>query len=276
MWIIGASSGIGEGLAKKLAHANCKLILTARREEELERVKLQCTELGAENVVILPLDVTAIAEHEACVNKAFEYFGAIDILICNAGRSQRALWENVDIQVDKDVFEVNVFGLLNLATLVVRRFLQTGSGGHIAITSSTVGKFSFPGSRSYTASKHALHGYFESLRIEHYCHNIKVTMLCPGPVATDFLKVAFTDEHGKSLGENVSIQDKRMSIDRCAHLSAVAIANSLDEVWIAQQPVLIGYYLSQYMPSISRKIYAVLGCRMLMKFRDSRDLIKKE
>lgn len=274
VWIIGASSGIGEGLAKTLAQVNCKLILTARREDELERVKLQCNELGAKDVVVLPFDVTAISEHETCVEKAFECFGSVDIMVCNSGRSQRANWEKVNIQVDKDLFELNVFGLVNMATLVLQQFLKTGNGGQFAITSSAAGKLGVPGSRSYTASKHALHGYFEALRIEHERHNIHVTMLCPGPVATDFLKVAFTEQPGKIFGDHVCNTNKRMSAERCGHLSAVAIANKLDEAWISIQPCLAYYYFAQYMPSVSRKFLARMGSGMMMKMRDSQNTIK--
>lgn len=109
------------------------------------------------------MDVTKLHLHESYFNTAVRHFGTVDILVNNAGRSQRALWENIDISVDKDMFELNVFATLNLSRVAVR-FFNTKGTGHIAVTSSVTGIIGIPFSATYTGSKHSLHVSFLLLR----------------------------------------------------------------------------------------------------------------
>ncbi|XP_076060112.1 dehydrogenase/reductase SDR family member 7 [Oratosquilla oratoria] len=269
VWVTGASSGIGEEIAVTLAKYGARVALSARSVENLERVKNRCIEGGSkeEDILVLPMDILCYDKHETCFDAVIQHFGKLDILVSNAGRSQRARWEHINIDVDRELFELNTFSLVALSRIVTRYFLLKGEG-HLVVTSSTVGKMAVPGSASYTASKHALHGYFETLRLEKAGHNIAVTMLCPGPVASNLLKECFVEVKGEKLGKER--EGKNMSAERCAELSVVAIANQLCEVWIARQPVLIFYYVMQYFPTMLRWAIGLLSVNTIMKMRDGR------
>lgn len=255
VWITGASSGIGEYLAYELASHGTRLVLSGTNQKRLEKVKAVCQEKGlSENdILVLAFNIYDFDIHERCVQTVLEKFHKIDILVNNAGRSQRANFQDIDIEVDKRMFDVNVFGTLNLTRKVLPRFLKRGVG-HFVVTSSCAGKMGLSASASYTGSKHALHGYFESLRTEMNQKNISVTMVCPGPVFSNFLENAFTATPGETLGAQPDPADKRMPTDRCAQLMAVAIAYKLDEVWICMQPCLTLFYLAQYTPTFFRKV----------------------
>ncbi|CAG2115851.1 unnamed protein product [Medioppia subpectinata] len=128
------------------------------------------------------------------------------------------------------MFDVNVFGLINLTRIVLRYFLDNHMKGHFAVTSSTAGKLGVPNSGSYTASKHALHGYYECLRVEAQSRGISITMLCPGPVFSRVLENAMSNKLDSSHEVVTHSKDnKRLATSRCAHLMATAIANTLDE-----------------------------------------------
>ncbi|BES94029.1 KR domain [Nesidiocoris tenuis] len=158
VWITGASSGIGEFLAVELAKHGAKLALTARSVLNLERVKGRCIESGlrADEVLILPADVTVVAKHDELLARVITHFGKLDILVNNAGRSQRAVWENIQMDVDAELFGLNVFSIVSLSRLAVKYFLKVGKG-HLVVTSSLAGVIGAPFSGTYTASKHALH-----------------------------------------------------------------------------------------------------------------------
>lgn len=280
-WIVGASSGIGEYLAYEVVSNGGKVVLSGRRENELQKVKAQCLTIGKKagvsesDVLLLPVDVTKLELHQQYFDAVLQHFGTLDVLVNNAGRSQRAEWMNIDIRVDKDLFDGNVFGLLNLSRIVMPHFLSKKKG-QIAVTSSVCGKVGAPCSASYNATKHALHGYFETLRAELSTKGVSVTMLCPGPVFSDLLSACATDTYGQKLGGAMTKKDRRMTTERCAHLCAVAIVNQLDEAWISINPVLLSLYFSQYAPSVFRSFNGRLGARVAMTLRDSRnDLVNK-
>ncbi|GFT72093.1 hypothetical protein NPIL_281981 [Nephila pilipes] len=255
VWITGASSGLGEYLAYELADNGCKLIISGTSEERLNAVKSQCLKKGLseDDVLVLPFNVTDFDVHDDCVKKVLQKFEKLDILVNNAGRSQRASFAEIDVKVDKELFDINVFGTLNLTRKVLPHFLEN-KGGQFVVTSSCVGKMGAAFSASYTGSKHALHGYFETLRTEMTGKNVDVTLLCPGPIFSHFLENAFTGKSGQKFGKPTDPKDRRMPTDRCARLMAVAIAHKLDEVWICQQPNLLFFYLVQYTPTFFRKV----------------------
>jgi len=276
VWIIGASTGIGEYLAYELVANGAKVILSGRRQTELIRVKNQCLVIGEKNglretdILLLPFDVSQIELHQSYFDKVLSHFGSLDILINNAGRSQRAEWQDIEMKLDREMFDVNVFGLLSISRTVLPHFL-TRKSGHIVVTSSVCGKVGAPFSATYNATKHALHGYFETARTELYSKGIAVTMLLPGPTFSDLLSACATSKYGEKLGNKMNENDRRMKTDRCAYLSAVAIANKLDEAWISINPVLFLLYVAQYAPSIARSYFARFGVRQAMKLRDGRD-----
>ncbi|XP_076647746.1 dehydrogenase/reductase SDR family member 7 [Halictus rubicundus] len=280
VWITGASSGIGESFAYVLADAGCKLILSARRKELLKKVKANCLQrnsnLNETDVEVLVLDICDIDNHKSAFERVIEKFGKLDILVNNAGRSQRAVWEDIDLSVDKNMFSLNVFSQIALSRLVAKYFFQVGTG-HFVVTSSAAGITSVAYSATYCGTKYALHGYFNSFWIEKVGSNIPITMVCPGPIQTNFLEEAFTEKPGEKYGERTkeSPQNK-VSAERCATLMGIAVANQLLEVWISKPIVLQLMYLKIYYPNIAIWIFKLLGPRFLQGLRDDKATIKQE
>ncbi|XP_064606445.1 dehydrogenase/reductase SDR family member 7-like [Liolophura sinensis] len=269
VWITGASSGIGEHLSYELAAAGCRLVLSARRKDELERVKKQCQLSGRvadADILVLPLDVVKFDTHKEHVRTVIDHFKQINILVNNAGRSQRAHWQDISLLVDREMLEVNVLGVLSLTRAVLPHMI-TSKGGQIVVVSSMAGKLGTPLSGSYSGSKHALHGLFETLRIEGHAMNIKITMVCPGHVFSSIRQKAMTEKPGEEYGVKMKPNERRMSTSRCALLMAVAIANQLDEVWISIHPVLLFTYMAQYMPTLARRLAVRIGMRVIEDIR---------
>lgn len=182
VWITGASSGIGKALAIEYAKTGCKLLLSARNTEQLKAVKATCKR--AEEIQILPLDLLKIDES---IEKAKEFLatiGPIHTLINNAGISQRALVKDTSLDVDRRIMEINFFAVSALTKLVLPQMMEQKEGQFIAM-SSLVGKFGSPLRSAYSASKHALHGYYEALRAETYEDGIRVLIVCPGFIKTN-------------------------------------------------------------------------------------------
>jgi len=267
------------GLCKQLAKCEgSKIVISARRESELQRVKTECLDanpgLIENSIFVLPLDMTDYSQHEPAFRQVLDTFGKLDILISNAGRSQRAKWHEIETEVDKQLFDLNVFSLVNLNRIVVRHFLQTGRG-QLAVMSSLAGKIGLPNSCTYTGSKFALHGYFESLRNEIRNTKIKITIICPGPVFSNFLKEAFTSHAGEKVNQKHSSSDKRMTADRCGYLSLVGIANKLEEIWVSPFPMLPFTYLAAYQPFIYSIVTRLLNSSgAFAKMRDNRDVMQ--
>lgn len=185
VWVTGASSGIGEGLVYALAQQNAKLILSARRVDELERVRQTCIELGALNApFILPLDVSDLDSLPARAQQAHAAFGRLDILVNNAGIGMRGYVLDTDISVQQRVMQVNYFGTIALTKAVLPYMVEQKSG-QLVVISSLTGKLPVPGRSAYCASKHALHGFFDALRGEVHHYGIRVTLICPGFVRSN-------------------------------------------------------------------------------------------
>jgi len=273
VWIKGEYSGIGENMALALARGGVKLVLSARREHELERVKKNCIHIGKnlteKDVLVLPMDMLALEEHKVYFQRVIDHFGQLDVLVNNAGRSQRANWEDIDLAVDKEMFDLNVFSILSLSRIALHYFMKQNKG-HIVVTSSLTGVIPVPYSASYTGAKHAIHGYFNSLRLEKMLSNVTVTLLCPGPVFSNFLAEAFTSKPGEKFGKPVEATDRRMTGERCGHLCAVAIANKLDEAWMALPPILSLVSLFANFPNAGSLVVRFLGPKFFHKLRDAK------
>ncbi|XP_031347642.1 dehydrogenase/reductase SDR family member 7 isoform X2 [Photinus pyralis] len=282
VFITGASSGIGKHTALTLAKYGVKLVLAARRRNCLEEVRSQCItnsggQLTVNDVLVLPMDMLDINSHQKQFDMALAHFGQIDILLNNAGRSQRAFWEMTHLTVDKELFELNVFSVVNLTRIAVNYFNSRGHG-HVAVTSSLAGVVPIPYSGSYSGAKYAIHGYFNSLRIEKLRTNLKlaVTLLCPGPTYTEFLQHSFIEVPGKSYGISASTTDRRLTGERCGYLCAVALANETRESWMGIFPVLPFSYLSVYFPVITNWIVAIVTPQKMFKMRDGNEGIVTE
>ncbi|KAJ8290319.1 hypothetical protein GJAV_G00011370 [Gymnothorax javanicus] len=273
VWITGASSGIGEELAYQLARLGARLILSARREEELERVKLcclSCSSLQEEDVLVLPLDLLDMDSHQVKMKTAMEHFGNIDILINNGGRSQRSLFLETNLNVYQSLMELNFLGTVSLTKQALPHMVQRGTGAVVTV-SSVVGLAGAPLATGYSASKHALQGFFNSLRTELTDYpGITISTVCPGPVQSEIVRNAFTEQLGKPVRAGGD-QTHKMATTRCAHLIVVGIANQIKEMWIAHQPFLLFLYLWQYTPTFAWYITDFLGKRRVQNFKAGLD-----
>ena len=248
IWITGASSGIGEALAYSMAFKGAKLILSARRIEALENVKANCKKNGNSAVKILPLDVSDEDSLASSSVEAKSLFGGIDILINNAGISQRGLAKDILMEVERRVFEVNYFGTVALTKLVLADMIERKTG-HIVVVSSTAGMVSTPLRSSYAASKHALHGHFNALRSEVHDDNIKVTIVCPGFINTEITKKALKSD-GSELNEMGEAQKKGMDVNEFTKKMVRAIEQNSQEVHIHGFKEGLALFLKRFFPSL--------------------------
>ena len=163
IWITGASSGIGEALAYAFSAGGAKLILSSRRADELERVRLACAR--PERVKVIPMDLMDHALFGVKTAEAIAAFGQIDVVVHNGGVSQRGLVMETSMEVQRKVMEVDYFSYVALTQTVLPHFVQQKSGQFVVV-SSVMGKIGTPMRSAYAAAKHALHGYFDCLRAE--------------------------------------------------------------------------------------------------------------
>lgn len=252
IWITGASSGIGEALAKSICkQGGKKLILSARNEAELIRVQEACG-LSMENCLILPFDLAQTSGIAAITLKAIQKFGAIDILINNGGLSQRAYAKDTPIDIDRRIMEVNYFGTVALTKSVLPYMLQKKSG-QIVVISSVAGKFGFFLRSAYSASKHALHGFFESLRMEIYKENISVLLVNPGKISTSISEHALTASGGKH-GKAHPEPDKNMPVEECARQIVNAIVSQREEFFVGNVKEAIALRIKRFFPGLFSKM----------------------
>ncbi|XP_019853259.1 PREDICTED: dehydrogenase/reductase SDR family member 7-like [Amphimedon queenslandica] len=260
VWITGASSGIGESLAYLLSSSGAKLILSARRKNELERVLEKCQALSPldnkNSHSILCLDLLQYDEHENHAKRVIEQYGKVDFLVNNAGLSQRSVAVETKLEVPKYLLDLNFFGTISLTNAVLPYMMRERSGC-IAIVSSIAGKIGVPCSTGYSASKHALQGYFDGLRIEMQSSGISVVSVCPGATGTTDSRTVL----GTALDKSTSPLpfQSRMSVERCSYLIGVAMANELEEAWISQHPQLLYTYINQYAPWTAKKLGKTVG-----------------
>jgi dehydrogenase/reductase SDR family member 7B len=198
VWITGASSGIGEALVYEFIRNGAKTIISSNDPAELERVKKECGERSA-NVIIVPFDLSETSEIKEIVSRQMEESKNIDYLLNIGGISQRARIEETPVWLDRKIFEINYFGTIAVTKAILPYMIKQKSG-HIVATSSISGRFGFPLRSAYSASKQALHGFFETLYLENKRNNIKTSVLIPGRVRTNISFHALNSEgkeHGK-------------------------------------------------------------------------------
>lgn len=258
IWITGASSGIGEALTYELAKHNCKLILSARRKEELERVKGNCQKESQVNIRILPLDLTLTSTLQLSTEAAIQIFGHIDILINNGGISQRSLIKDTTVDVDRKIMEVNFFGAVALTKFLLPHFIRR-KGGHFVVVSSLTGKFGTPFRSGYAASKHALHGFYDAVRAEHYNDHVSVTMICPGFIHTPITLSALTGD-GTPLNKMDEAQFKGKPAEWCAKKIVKAIEKKKEEVYIGGREVW-GVYIKRFFPKMFSRMIRKVAVR---------------
>ena len=229
VWITGASSGIGEALAKSFAADGAHIILSGRRVEALQAV----ADAIPTDTLILPFEVTDYKVLEANVAQAWDWKGRVDILVNNAGVSQRSLAIRTDPNVYADLLNIDLIAPIWLTQLQLPRMVAAG-GAHIVAISSVAGRIGAPLRTAYSAAKHGLIGYMDALRTEvSLRHKINVTNVLPGSVATNVARNALTADgstRGKS-DEKIDSGDDPMD---CAKVILDAVTNNLPEVTYAQ------------------------------------------
>lgn len=248
IWITGASSGIGEALVYALNALGAKLIISARNRDELFRVKAKCVDQI--NVHVLSLDLAAQDDLASKAVDAIRIYGKIDILINSGGVSQRGLAMQTNLQTEQRIMDVNFWGTVILSKAVLPQMLAQGTG-HLVCVSSLVGKFGTPLRSAYSASKHALHGYFDSLRAE-ISENINITIVCPGFIKTKVTINALT-ANGDAQGTMDDAQANGMQPEVCAEKIIQAIKAKKQEVYIGGKETK-GVLLKRFLPKLFAKI----------------------
>lgn len=249
VWITGASSGIGEALVYAFNALGAKLIISSRNRDELFRVKSNCK--NQIDVHVLSLDLADSDSLPAKATDALRIFGRIDILINSGGISQRALAMETDLATEQKFMTVNFWGTVILSKAVLPQMLANGSGSIVCI-SSLVGKFGTRFRSAYSASKHALHGYFDSLRIEIDNPNIQILLACPGFIKTKVTINALTAD-GSAQGTMDSAQANGMLPEVCAQAIIKAIEQKKEEVYIGGKETR-GVLLKRFFPKLFAKI----------------------
>ncbi|GAA6144516.1 SDR family oxidoreductase [Thalassolituus maritimus] len=250
IWITGASSGIGEQLCYDLSKLGARLILSARRSDELERVKNACAQ--PDKHLILPLDMLQEADIIAAADKVNSQFGAVDYLFNNAGITQRSLINETETDIYRKVMELNYFAQVTLTRQVLPGMLARGEG-HIVTTSSIAGLIGIPYRSAYCSSKHAIIGFMDSLRSEVHDKGLRVTTLCPGFVRTNIIETARREGTAQEKVEDTVIKNG-MSVEAAIAQVLDAVANEKEQVVIAEGKEGMGPIIKRFFPSIIYKM----------------------
>lgn len=248
VWITGASSGIGEAMALLASQRGAKVILTARREAELRRVQLACAHPTL--TAVLPLDLLKLGDPAEALQKAERFFGPVDVLVNNAGISQRGTVLDTTMDVYRQIFELDFFSAVALTKAVLPGMVQRG-GGHVVVVSSVVGYISSPLRSGYAAAKHALHGFYEAAQAELWRQNVRFTLACPGYVKTNVSLNAITGSGGKH-GKMDAGQEQGISAETCAEKIWRAVEKNQDEVLVGKESLVV--YLKRFLPGLYARV----------------------
>lgn len=268
VWLTGASSGIGEQLAYQLSALGAKLILSSRNEKQLETVARKCN--AGVNLKILPLDLYEQESLKVKCQIALDLFGSIDYLFNISGVGHRDFALKTDMEVYRKLMQVNYFGTIEITKFILSDMIRKG-GGNIVVTSSLSGKYGVPLLSAYSASKHGLHGFFDSLRAEIYNENIKITIVIPGFIKTRIIQNALTGD-GTPYGKSLELQERGMPADLCAKKILTAVSKGKEEVIIggAERYTIL---FNRLFPHTFSKF---IGSHPLKKFRRLKSFIMPE
>jgi dehydrogenase/reductase SDR family member 7B len=246
VWITGASAGIGAALAKRFAAQGALLILSGRRTEALEKVAADCLPAAS---IIIAFEATDYARLPDCVDEALAWKGRIDVLVNNAGISQRSLALDTDFQVYRDLMEVDFFAPLKLTQLVLPHMVERKSGALIQIA-SVAGKIGAPLRSGYCSAKHALVGYSDALRAEVSKQGIAVHVITPGFIKTDIARNALRgdgNKHGSNARDPV---DNGMDVDKAASVIVTGVAAGKREIAVGQGQEMQALWLKRFLPNM--------------------------
>lgn len=249
IWVTGASSGIGKSLAITLSAYQCNIIISSRNEEELRKVKEICG--NQDSMSILWLDLNNSEDMEMIVQKAISFYGQVDILVNNAGISQRSLIKDTQLEVYKQLMNINYLGTVALSKALLPHFIANNSGHFVTVT-SLMGKFGSPYRSGYCGAKHALHGFFDVMRMEHEKDGVKVTMVCPGFVQTNVARNALTADGSAQQNDDVATKNG-ITPELAAKKIISAVEKEKFEVYVGGKEVN-GIYLKRFFPKLLHKM----------------------
>jgi len=248
--ITGASEGIGRALAKVCSREGAKVVISARNETRLIEL---AEEIKNDNnaVRIIKADVSQQSECSNLIEETISHFGKLDILINNAGRTMWCRFDEIqDLGIVKEIMETNFYGSLYCTYYALPYLYKTG--GHIVAISSVAGLTGVPCRTIYSASKHALVGFFDSLRVEIEPKGVHVTIVAPDFVKSEIHKRALKGD-GSSLGQTPMVESKIMTAEECAELIVNAIVKK-QRLLITSTRGKVGRWLKLIYPSLVDKI----------------------
>ncbi len=246
IWITGAASGMGKSVAILLSTYNARLILSDRDAAGLNATAAVVMQNGSKAFIEV-LDMSDSSAIALTAEKVLQNHGKINALYQFAGISQRSLVAETPIENDRRIMEINFFGVIALAKAVLPSMIENG-GGQLAVTSSLVGKFGFPYRSAYSASKHALHGYFESLLAENSKYNIRVSILIPGRIQTNISRFAL-DREGKEYGKMDAGQANGITAEKAARQICRGLRKEKKEVHVGGKELLM-LYIRRFIPAL--------------------------
>jgi short-subunit dehydrogenase len=249
VWITGASSGIGQALAFACHDAGAKLIISARQREDLEEFKRVCGD--GEHIHLLPFDLAEPDVLAAYAERALQIYGHVDYMIHNAGVALRDRVADTSLEVDRQIMQINYFAPVALTKTLLPSMLERSSGCFVVV-SSLSGKYGGPQYSSYAASKHALHGFFESLRAEVHEANIQITIVIPGFIRTHIARAAITGGGG-TYGKTLDVHERGMIPRTCANRILSAVERRKEEALIGGVEIF-SVYLKRFLPSVLSKV----------------------
>ena len=250
VWITGASSGIGEALVKAFAGKGSRVIASSNDSAGLARVAGECSSLTG-SVIAVPFDLGETSGIEELAADVAKREGRIDMLLNIGGISQRALLKDTPLWLDRKIMEINYFGTIALTKAVLPHMLA-GGGGHIAATSSISGRFGFPLRSAYSASKQALHGFFETLLLEHGRDNIRVSVIIPGRVQTAISMHALTAA-GKEHGKMDDGQKGGVTPEKAAQQIIRGLSKNKREILVGSNELLM-LHIRRFLPALFFRI----------------------
>jgi short-subunit dehydrogenase len=247
--ITGASSGIGKSLAEEFARHGARLVIAARQQDKLNETKIQLAQSGAEIISV----AANVSKEEDCmriINEAVSKFGGIDVLICNAGISMRAIFDELNLNVMKNLMDVNFWGTVYCAKYALPYLLK--SKGSIVGISSIAGKKGLPARTGYSASKFAMEGFLETLRTENLKRDLHVLVASPGFTATNIRNAALTKDAAKQ-GSSPRNEKKMMSSEEVAHHIYKAVVKRKRDLVLSTEGKLT-VWLDKFFPGLVDKL----------------------
>lgn len=249
--ITGASSGIGEATAYRMAEEGAKLILIALEADKLQEVREKCLSLGSPDVAVFPYNLADLENLPALMESAWQTFGRIDVMYNNAGISQRTTTIDTEMSMIHKIMDIDYYAPVIITKVLLPKMLEAG-GGQFAVTTSIAGCFGFPLRCAYSSAKHALYGFFETVHAEYYNQNVRVTLVCPGRVQTNISFYAL-DKGGRQHGKMDAGQANGVTPQKAARQIVNAIYRRKREVRVGSTELLMAY-IKRFFPGLCARI----------------------